>query len=274
MTYMSHSTGYCISSCISGCTSPISPVNSYRPVISNLEAAVETNRYHHPQPITHHLQPTTHYQQPNGAYAFNPASDYSAPQPIHTPSPEPFLKPNRPASPFVGSISDIAHYIQQAFTAVTGGILPNDVLMEIVTREELKQRHEKVGGAWSPGIQGFSVNKQGFGTSSIVVKENELDKLMITIGHEIGHIMTFTLNNQHDEEAKAFAFEMAWIDALVEHNIANLAASINPNPMPAMNGLHDVAFMFVQKQMKQKGKNPLEIFRELSKGKLTINYAM
>lgn len=268
MTYMSHSTGYCIS----GCTSPI---NSYRPIISNLEAAVERVSYH--QPVTDHQLPTTHHQiynATNGAYAFNPSADYSAPRPIHTPSPEPFLKPNRPASPFVGSIGDIAHYIQQAFEAVTGSTLPNDVLMEIVTREELKQRHEKVGGAWSPGIQGFSVNKQGFGNSSIVVKENELDKLMITLGHEIGHIMTFTLNNQHDEEAKAFAFEMAWIDALVEHNIANLAVSINPNPMPAMNGLHDVAFMFVQKQMKQKSKKPLDIFGELSRGKLTIHYAM
>lgn len=269
MTYMSHSSGYCINSCIS-------PINAYRPVISNLEAAVGIeNEYHHTQQTTTGRRPMTpHYQQPNGAYAFNPAQDYSAPQPIHTPSPEPFLRPNRPASPFVGSIGDIAHYIQQAFEAVTGSTLPNDVLMEIVTREELKQRHEKVGGAWSPGIQGFSVNKQGFGNSSIVVKENELDKLMITIGHEIGHIMTFTLNNQHDEEAKAFAFEMAWIEALVEHNIANLAASINPNPMPALNGLHDVAFMFVNKQMKQKGKKPLEIFRELSRGKLTIHYAM
>lgn len=267
MTYMSHPTGYCISGCMS-------PVSQYRPVISNLEAAVESVSQYHTPTTTHHTPLTTHYTPQNGAYAFNPASDYSAPRPIHTPSPEPFLKPNRPTSPFVGSIGEIAHYIQQAFEAVTGSTLPNDVLMEIVTREELKHRHEKVGGVWSPGIQGFSVNKQGFGNSSIVVKENELDKLMITIGHEIGHIMTFTLNNQHDEEAKAFAFEMAWIDALVEHNIANLANSINPNPMPALNGLHDVAFMFVQKQMKQKGKKPLDIFGELSRGKLTIHYAM
>jgi len=184
MTYMSHSGGYCISGCIS-------PINAYRPIISNLEATVENVSYH--QPVTDHRQPTTHhpYSSTNSAYAFNPASDYSAPRPIHTPSPEPFLRPNRPVSPFVGEISEIAHYIQQAFEAVTGSTLPNDVLMEIVTREELRQRHEKVGGAWSPGIQGFSVNKQGFGNSSIVVKENELDKLMITIGHEIGHIMTF-----------------------------------------------------------------------------------
>ncbi len=299
MTYMSQSTGYRNS----GFTAPamalpasysladaVEPSLStrtgsvaYSGHISNLEAAVA--------PYTASVSPQSGivpagnptqgmYGLADALYA-NPAQDYSSPAPTrgHTEAMVGgFLKPSRPESPFIGKVADIQHYIEQAFEAVTGDSLPNDLTIEIVSAAELKKMHEAAGGVWSPGLQGFAQNKQGFGTSRIVVRENDLDKVMITIGHEIGHVLTLTLGTQHDEEAKAFAFEMAWIRALVNNNIADLAGSINTNPMPAMNGLHDVAFGFVKKKM-QLGKEAIEVFRELAHGKLRmkardVHYAM
>jgi hypothetical protein len=288
MTYMSQSTGYGNSSF----TAPVRPLPAsygladavehvpvaYSGHISNLEAAVDTAvtaPYSGDSGIQHMIQNSSSgaaYGSLAASYA-NPSQDYSSPAPTqgHTEViVNGFLKPSRPESPFIGKVADIQHYIEQAFEAVTGSTLPNDVTIEIVSTTELKKRHEVAGGSWSPGLQGFAQNKQGLGTSSIVVRENDLDKVMITIGHEIGHVLTLSLGNQHDEEAKAFAFEMAWINALVNHNIADLALSINPNPMPAMNGLHNVAFGFVKEKM-QLGKEAIDVFRELSRGKLSMN---
>ena len=49
---------------------------------------------------------------------------------------------------------------------------------------------------------------------------------MLTIGHELGHVLTKTLSRHHDEEAKAYAFSLVWIDAIKKNNIANLSGAI------------------------------------------------
>ena len=184
-------------------------------------------------------------------------------------NPNIFLNRDRPASPFVGSSEDIKHYIKDAFEKTTGRLLPDDLMIRVVDQHELRQLHEEFGGEWSPGIQGISVNKKGFSQSIIVVKENELDRLLVTIGHEIGHVINFPLTDKLDEEAKAFAFEMAWLKAMYEHDIAGLKNSLNPDPQPARNGLHDVAFSFVRSQMIY-GKKPLEIADDLMKMKVSV----
>ncbi|MBD3314043.1 hypothetical protein GF345_06375 [Candidatus Woesearchaeota archaeon] len=184
-------------------------------------------------------------------------------------NPNLFLNRDRPASPFIGSSEDIKHYIKEAFEKTTGKSLPDDAVVRVVSHHELRELHEEFGGQWNPGVQGFAINKKGFGQSLIICKENDLDRLLVTIGHEIGHILNFPLSDKLNEEAKAFAFEMEWLKNIQEHNIAGLRGSVNPDPSPARNGLHDVAFNFVKKQIKD-GKECFEIMDDLMKNKVNV----
>lgn len=286
MTYLSNSGGcsYGCGSCSSGASgysvgmgsySTIdSVVSSYSGSMSNaLETAVDYDR---PMQVINMDNPGVTYSKGEGeakevkgynmpynkGYATNSnARDYF--------SPSIFLRDDRPQSQFIGKVEEIKHYIQEAFKATTGKELPEDISIIVVNQEELKQRHELCNGTWSPGIQGISINRKGFGQSLIVVKENDLDILMMTIGHEIGHVLNFQLNNRLNEEAKAFAFEMAWVKSIFENNIAGLRNSIDPDPKPARNGLHDVAFAFV-KRMLLLGKDAFDVFRGLLKGEFSV----
>lgn len=177
-----------------------------------------------------------------------------------------FLSPDRPLTQFIGKSEEIKHYIEQAFEKTTKQKLPQHIMIRVVSKDELKMLHENNKGSWSDGIMGFAINKN---IPEIFVKENHLDALMLTIGHELGHVFTKSLANKHSEEAKAFAFEVAWLKAIIEHNIAGLQNSFNLDPKPAKNGLHDVAFNFV-KELLKKGKRAMEIYWELVKGILTV----
>ncbi|MBW2968703.1 hypothetical protein KY314_01130, partial [Candidatus Woesearchaeota archaeon] len=138
----------------------------------------------------------------------------------------------------------------------------------ILNEKDFRKLHENNNGIWHSGLQGFAVNRNGIGINEIFVKQNRLDSLMLTIGHEIGHIMSPTLKNTTDEEAKAFAFSLEWMRAIKDNNIAGIAECINPNP--AKNGLHDKAFEFVTEMIKE-GKTPMQIFKELTKGEISIS---
>ena len=128
------------------------------------------------------------------------------------------------------------------------------------------------GEVWNPGIQGFAVNRKGKGYSCIFVKNNHLDALMLVLGHEIGHVITPRLPDLKDEEAKAFAFEMSWAKAIIEHNIAGLKGQFNVDFKPAANGIHNIAFGFVQ-SMINKGKDSLKLYWELVKGSVRVEKA-
>ena len=95
----------------------------------------------------------------------------------------------------------------------------------------------------------------------------------LRIGHEIGHVLSFALADKLAEEAKAFAFEFAWMEAIAEHNIGNLALCINLSPaLPASNGLHDVAWQWVQR-WRTAGMSGKEMFRQLSRNQLRVGDA-
>ena len=192
----------------------------------------------------------------------------SAPQAVYH-SPDAFLKPQRPVTVLVGKSEEIRSYIAEAFTATTGKKLDDaNVVIEVLPRKAFKQRFKLFGGKWSEGIQGFSINHEGREASLIFVKEDHLDKVMITVGHEIGHIMSARLSSKVDEEAKAFAFELAWINVLYNKNIAGLRSCINIQPQPAQNGVHDVGFNFVR-SLILLDYDPLAIFTALTNGALS-----
>jgi len=179
-----------------------------------------------------------------------------------------FLNSERPLTQQIETEDELMPHIKEAFEKTTGKEFPsNAVKIAILSEEAFKEVHEAHNGIWSQGVQGFAVNTNGKGTQKIFAKRNNAAELMLTIGHEIGHVLTGTLQDIRDEEAKAFAFSMAWMHAIRQNNIAGIAQCINPNP--AKNGVHDTAFEFVIEQA-ERGKSAMQIYEELAKGELTI----
>lgn len=163
---------------------------------------------------------------------------------------------------FVGKTEEVQEYVKEAYEKLTKKKLPENIAITLCSSAELKHAHNFFDGTWSEGIQGFCINRQE-GVSYIFVKEDELAKVMLTIGHELGHLQSATLGGV-EEEAKAFAFSMAWMDTLQEHNIANLRG-VFVTQNPARNGLHNVAFTFVIDKLKE-GMKALEVFTKLIEG--------
>ena len=117
------------------------------------------------------------------------------------------------------------------------------------------------------GLQGFAINRKEHGQiSEVVIREGTMDRVMVILGHELGHVMSRRINDSRTEEAKAFAFSLAWIKAIKENDIAGLSTAVCIDH-PARNGIHDVAHKFVVKNI-QSGKKAIEVFREIVNGDL------
>lgn len=180
------------------------------------------------------------------------------------------LRKNRPYTQFIKDAEQIKDYIIETFRELTGKEFPKDVVLSVCDEKELRKIHEQSGGTWNPGIMGFAINRRAVGeVSELFVRQNDLDALMLTIGHEIGHVFTDKLASAVDEEAKAFAFEIAWMKTIIDKNIADLQFSFNPLFSPAQNGVHDVAFKFV-KEVMLSGKTALDIYWELAKKEMRV----
>ncbi|MBW2966018.1 hypothetical protein KY342_02865 [Candidatus Woesearchaeota archaeon] len=180
-----------------------------------------------------------------------------------------FLMPNRPKSIFVGDAAEIKEFIEDAFKTTIGREFPDDIIVHVVDEKIMKKAHSMFGSNWNNGIQGFAINRKERGLSSeIFIKKGELDRIMLTIGHEIGHVLTIKKDNALDEEAKAFAFSLAWMKAIKQKNIANLATSISLSA-PAMNGIHNTALDFVLDQ-RINGKEALDIYYDIIAGLIKI----
>jgi hypothetical protein len=173
---------------------------------------------------------------------------------------EAFLKLYRPKTQFIDDAAAIEDFVKETFEKTTGQELPDTIVVRVLDKEEMKHVHEQHGAVWSDSIQGFSINSRPI--KHVFVKKADLDKVMIVVGHEIGHVFSASLPNSHDEEAKAFAFEFAWIETIIKHNIGNLKNNFTLDLKPANNGLHDVAHAFVKKLL-QKGKEAIHVYKEI-----------
>ena len=185
----------------------------------------------------------------------------------HSFAPEIFLNPSRPKARFIDDDNEIKNFVEEAFELMMKERLPSNISINILPFDEFKALHSRFG-LWSNGILGFSINGNA---KKVFVMENHLDTLMIVLGHEIGHVLTETLPNKHDEEAKAFAFSIEWAKNIKKHNIANLGLSIKDELdfQPARNGLHDVAFSFVDFMLK-KGRKAIDLHSDLVKKYVSI----
>ena len=180
----------------------------------------------------------------------------------HSFTPLIFLNPSRPRARFVDDSNEARGTAKEIFELMMNKKLPSSISINILPFDEFKALHSSFG-SWNKGILGFSLNGDD---KKIFVRENNMDALMLVIGHEIGHVLTETLPNKHDEEAKAFAFSIEWAKTIKKHNIANLGLNIKEELdfQPARNGLHDIAFAFVDFLVK-KGRNAMQLHDELVK---------
>ena len=177
-------------------------------------------------------------------------------------TPDNFLKPAN-GSKFVGKAEEVKDFVEETFERIFNQPFPNDIKISVLDEKQFKKL------APSSEVIGLSINRGKEGLlSEIFVKNDFLGRVMLTIGHELGHVLTPTLNDGQDEEAKAYAFSMLWMKVIKENNIANLGEAIVLES-PAQNGLHDVAFEFVQK-MIQKGEDLLRVYQLIYKGILNV----
>jgi hypothetical protein len=200
--------------------------------------------------------------------SYGQAHGYSMPETPHMSMAESFLAENRPETPMISTMGEVQDVVEQTFELITGQSFPHESIKIMVCDEQtFRQIHASTGGTWSPGIMGFSFNKYGKGASEIYVRQDNMDSLLLTIGHELGHVLGPTLPNGQDEEAKAHAFSLTWIETIRDNNIAGLRPNITPNP--AHNGLHDVAFDYV-KYLLQTGTSSFDVFKTLAHGLTSI----
>jgi len=197
--------------------------------------------------------------QPQTIYVGQPVKQYSSYSTIAESQPIAFLNPNRPDTQFIGNAFEIDDNIKQAFSATTAEQLPEEISITIASRDELLQKNLAF---LNNSVVGLSINS----TKEIFVVAGSLDEVMLTIGHELGHVIKAPAKTSQEEEAKAFAFEAAWAQSIFDKDIAGLRQSINAAALaPAKNGLHDTASNFV----KNNSSDPLKLFHSISNGNVT-----
>tara|TARA_Y100000034_G_C6891205_1_gene410020 strand:+ start:1080 stop:1829 length:750 start_codon:yes stop_codon:yes gene_type:complete len=176
-------------------------------------------------------------------------------------NPNNFISEYRIPTTFVGKAQEVQELVEDCFEKTLGKKMPDNIIIRICDKDEIKQVHEKFGSKWVDGIVGFAINRnKNDSISEIFIKEDSLDKVLVTIGHEIGHLLGERLSGRK-EEAKAFAFELAWLQTIREHNIGGVGHNII-QINPANNGLHDMAFKFVI-DLVRDGMSALEVFKSL-----------
>ena len=176
--------------------------------------------------------------------------------------PDHFLKPEK-ESVFVGKAEEVREFVEEAFEKIFQQPFPHNIKMSILNQEEFRKM------APSPNVIGLSLNRGQDGLlSEIFVLNDTLGRVLLTVGHELGHVLTKTLSSPHDEEAKAYAFSLVWMQAIKEYDIAHLGEAIIVE-RPAENGLHNVSFSFVHNLLAQ-GKEVGEIYQEIVNQQLTL----
>jgi hypothetical protein len=176
--------------------------------------------------------------------------------------PNNFLKPGMHGT-FVGKIEEIKEHITDTFEKMFDTPFPTDLKLSLLDKHEF----EKI--APGKGTIGISFNRRQSGLiSEIFVLNGSLARVMLTIGHELGHVLTPTLGCAKTEEAKAFAFSHIWMNTIKEHNIAGLADAFIVE-QPAINGLHNVAFDYVAKLIA-RGKSAADVYGELIGGTVAV----
>ena len=217
----------------------------------------------------------THNAVPKPVYEVKPRANYitkvpetyntnpQTPQPTTQHIVTPFLQSHLRSSIFINTPAQVQDLVAEIFEGILNRPMHN-VIIQISTVAELQKIHPN----YTTNILGFALNGNGTQPHRIFIKADYLDSIMLTIGHEIGHILTPTLERTLNEEAKAFAFECAWFAYIKQYNVGNLAQHLALH-LPAANGVHDVALKFVLNQIRN-GKDAIEVFEQIAKKELQV----
>ncbi len=219
------------------------------------------NRKFGEQPIAVELEFYTNFYKHSRKYSPSVKYDSAAIHQNYYFDPEILLKTERKPAQFIADASEMKSFVEEAFEKLVNEKLPENIIIQLCSPEEMHRIHSSFG-SWNDGIMGFSLNGNSQGTSHIFVRKGPLDKVMVILGHELGHVFTRTLENAQDEEAKAFAFCFAWVKTIKDHNIGNLGDAIDLEMTPAENNIHDVSFNFVQRKVAE-GIKALELHWDL-----------
>ena len=175
------------------------------------------------------------------------------------------------SSVFVGDASAIKADVKEAFLRLVGSDLPSNIIISIVSSLELRKRGLGKGvqgnGAFPAhgnsisNVMGVSYNRSIFGMSEVMVVSGSLASVMLTMGHELGHVFTPTLGEAWLEEAKAYAVSFAWMEIVRRFDIAGLGSAF-VEYMPAMNGVHDKGYAYVMKKVRS-GMSYWEVYLEI-----------
>ncbi len=160
--------------------------------------------------------------------------------------------------------SEIEDAARSIFVLVTGKRIDDGVKINICSLEEFRKA-QLLFGVSGCDVQGFCINKD----KVIFVKKTDIADTLVVLGHELGHIFTRELKSKHNEEAKAFAFSIAWIKKIKEKNILNLRNSLTLDLKPAKNGLHNIAFDFILNNIDGE-KNAMKLYWELVYGVISL----
>ena len=118
-----------------------------------------------------------------------------------------------------------------------------------LTAENLADKFGPRSNVAPQSVSAFADALTNWGDEKVRVFFNEWKRLFgIVYGEK------FSLHQV--EEAKAFAFEIAWTQTIFKHNIGGLKYKLHSDLKPAENNLHNIAFNFVWQQLKEQ--EPLE----------------
>lgn len=172
---------------------------------------------------------------------------------------------------FVNMSSQIIDEVQRAIKIITDDFLPKDLEIKICNKVNIIEAFRKYNPneLYTDSIRGFALNSND--KKEIYVVEDIIQKLIITLGHEIGHIMTPKRINTVTEEAKAYAFQLVFLKTVIDNNILNLRNKITLEHIgkPAINGIHNVAFSWINSFLMD-GYTSKEIYEQIISGELII----
>ena len=199
----------------------------------------------------------------------NNSDMYSSQQSVQDFSPSFFVDDSVESIETLPEQETIVEHAKTTFQELTGQEFPENISVSICDDTEFKKFLFSSGAKSSSGVLGFALNRKGRGRSHVFVRKMSLPQIFVTLGHEIGHVITNQLSDVRDEEAKAFSFARAWTEKVKELNIAGLDKFLRPQP--ALNGVHNVAFDFVERQVEE-GKQSLQLYIDIAKGDLKVEY--
>lgn len=140
--------------------------------------------------------------------------------------------------------------------------IPSDRVFEEDYSEGDQRLRKEARGIW--GFTDRSRNR-------IYVKRDSLAMMVLSIGHEIGHMITHSLGGL--EEKKAYAFEGWWTDSLLGLGLPYLSKeeidSIR-NKRPSGSKIHEEAFDLV-KTWRESGYSCKRLFYKIIAGDLPLS---